>query len=320
MDIKKIGILTSGGDAPGMNAIIYSVVKNAKKNNIDVIGIYRGYNGLIHGNLTPLSLMDVNNIVQRGGTILYSDRCLEFKTEKGLEKAKKTCSEQGIDALIVVGGDGTFRGAYDLFKLGVPCVGLPGTIDNDISCTEYTLGYDTAVNTAVEMVDKLCDTVTSHDRCSVVEVMGRRSGYIALYVGMSCGASYIVTREVEFNEEYLFSKMKEELSYGKKSFIIVVAEGLLDVFELAKKIEKETGVESRATVLGHVQRGGSPTVKDRVIGTRFGARAVELLVSGKYGMVIGLKDNKLVEYEIPKGLEIKKEFPKDLYEVAKGLF
>ncbi len=320
MKIKKIGILTSGGDAPGMNAIIYSVVKSAKQNDVDVLGIYRGYNGLINGNAKLLNLDDVNNIIQRGGTILFSDRCLEFKTKEGLEKAKKTCLEKGIDALIVVGGDGTFRGAYDLFQLGVPCVGLPGTIDNDISCTEYTLGYDTAVNTAIEMVDRLCDTSTSHDRCSVVEVMGRRSGYIALYVGMSCGASYIVTREVEFDEEDLFMKMKEELAHGKKSFVIVVAEGILDVFELAKRIEKRTGVESRATVLGHVQRGGSPTVKDRVVGTRFGVRAVELLLSGKYGKVIGLKDNRLVEYEIPDGLKIKKDFPKDLYEVARGLF
>ncbi len=320
MKIKKIGILTSGGDAPGMNAIIYSAVKTAIKHNISVAGIYRGYNGLIHGDVKELNLQSVTNIMQRGGTILYSARCLEFKTKEGLERSKKTCMENGIDALIVVGGDGTFKGAYDLYQMGIPCVGIPGTIDNDISCTEYTVGYDTAVNTAVDMVDRLCDTTTSHDRCSVVEVMGRNSGYIALYVGISCGASYIITREVGFDEEKLISTMKNSLKNGKKHFIIIVAEGNLDVFELAKQIESKTGVESRATVLGHVQRGGNPTVKDRVTGSRLGNKAVELLLSSQYGRVIGLKDNDIVSYEIPKALEMKKEFPNDLYDMAKELY
>lgn len=320
MNIKKIGILTSGGDAPGMNAIIYSVVKTAAKKNVEVVGIYRGYNGLINGKVKTLKLEDVDNIERRGGTILFSDRCLEFKTEEGIKKAKKTCEEIGIDALIVVGGDGTFKGAYDLFNIGVPCVGLPGTIDNDIACTEYTLGYDTAVNTAVEMVDKLCDTITSHDRCSVVEVMGRNSGYIALYVGLSCEAAYIITKEMEFSEQDLFFKMKESVKRGKKSFVVVVAEGILNVVELAEKIQKTVGVESRATILGHVQRGGNPTVKDRVIGTRFGAKAVELLFSGEFGKVVGVKDNELVVYDIPQGLKMSKTFPKQLYDIAKNLF
>ena len=320
MNIKKIGILTSGGDAPGMNAIIYSVVKTAAKKNVEVVGIYRGYNGLINGKVKNLKLEDVDNIERRGGTILFSDRCLEFKTEEGLKKAKKTCEEFGIDALVVVGGDGTFQGAYDLFKIGVPCVGLPGTIDNDISCTEYTLGYDTAVNTAVEMVDRLCDTITSHYRCSVVEVMGRNSGYIALYVGLSCEACYIITKEVEFSEQDLFLKMKESIKKGKKSFVVVVAESILDVNLLAKKIQENVGVESRATVLGHVQRGGNPTVKDRVVGTRFGAKAVELLLSGEFGKVVGLKDNELVVYDIPHALKMSKTFPKKLFDLAKNLF
>ena len=320
MNIKKIGILTSGGDAPGMNAIIHSVVKTAIKNNVSVAGIYRGYNGLIHGNVKDLSLQSVTNIVQRGGTILYSARCLEFKTKEGLEKSKKTCIENGIEALVVVGGDGTFKGAYDLYQMGIPCVGIPGTIDNDISCTEYTVGYDTAVNTAVQMVDRLCDTTTSHDRCSVVEVMGRYSGYIALYVGISCGASYIITREVGFDEKDLILTMKNSIKNGKKHFIIIVSECLLDVFELAKKIESQTGVESRATVLGHVQRGGNPTVKDRVAGSRLGSKAVELLLSSQYGRVVALKNDEVVSYEIPKALEMEKKFPYDLYDIAKGLY
>ena len=320
MKIKKIGILTSGGDAPGMNAVIHSVVKSAIKNKLEVFGIYRGYNGLIHGDIKPLHLKDVENITQRGGTILYSARCLGFKTQEGLSSAKKTCVEKGIDALIVVGGDGSFRGAYTLYKEGVPCVGLPGTIDNDISCTDYTIGFDTAVNTAISMVDKLNDTVTSHDRCSVVEVMGRNSGYIALNVGISCAANYIVTREFGFDEKDLFKKMKEAKEKGINHFIIIVAEGILDVSKLAEKIEKEVGVESRATVLGHVQRGGSPTMKDRVIGARFGVKAVELLLSGEYGKIVGIKGDELIAYDIPNGLEMKKSLSKKLYEMAQGLY
>lgn len=320
MNIKKIGILTSGGDAPGMNAIVYSVVKSAYENNLDVVGVYRGYNGLINGDIRPLKLRNIKNIIKRGGTILYSARCLEFQTEEGFAKAKKNCIENGIDGLIVVGGDGTFKGASKLSKAGIPCIGLPGTIDNDISCTDYTLGFDTAVNTAVEMVDKLCDTMVSHDRCSVVEVMGRNSGYIALDVGISVGASYIVIHEVDFDRNDLFEKMMKAKEAGKKHFIIVVAEKILDVFELAKEIEEKVSVESRAIVLGHVQRGGSPTVKDRIVGVRFGEKAVELLLSGKVGRVVGLKGSEIVDYDILKGLELKKEFPKDKYYAARQLF
>ena len=320
MNIKKIGILTSGGDAPGMNAVVYSVVKTAYENNVDVVGIYRGYNGLINGDVRPLKLAKIKNIMKRGGTVLYSARCLEFKTEEGLKRAKKTCIDNEIDGLIVVGGDGSFKGASRLSKEGIPCIGLPGTIDNDIPCTDYTLGFDTAVNTAVEMVDKLCDTMASHDRCSVVEVMGRNSGYIALEVGLSVGASYIVVHEFNFDKKDLFEKMKKAKEAGKRHFIIVVAEKILDVFELAKEIEKNVLVESRAIVLGHVQRGGSPTAKDRIVGVQFGEKAVELLLAGKVGRVVGLRGSEIVDYDILKGLELKKEFPKDMYEVAKQLF
>lgn len=320
MNIKRIGILTSGGDAPGMNAVIYSVVKNAFEHNLEVLGVYRGYNGLINGNLKPLNLDDVKDIIKRGGTILYSARCKEFQTGEGLQKAVKTCKDNKIDGLIVVGGDGSFKGANNLSKEGIPCIGIPGTIDNDIACTEYTLGFGTAVNTAIEMVDRLSDTMMSHDRCSVVEVMGRRSGYIALEVGVSVGASYIVLPEVEFNKKDLFLKMEKAIKNGKKHFIVVVAEGLMDVFELAKDIEKTTGVESRATVLGHVQRGGSPIAKDRIAGVQFGQRAVELLLDGKVKRVVGLKAEKIVDYDILEGLALDVKFPKDLYDVAKKMF
>lgn len=320
MDIKKIGILTSGGDAPGMNAVIYSVVKYAQNFNLQVFGVYKGYSGLIEGNLKVLNLSDVEDIAKRGGTILYSARCLEFKKQQGLERGFSSCVKNGINGLIVVGGDGSFQGASNLSKKGISCIGLPGTIDNDICCTDYSIGYDTAVNTAVEMVDRLCDTIASHDRCSVVEVMGRNSGYIALDVGISCCANYIVVKEVEFNKKDLFSKIKKSMSMGKKHFVIIVAEGILDVHELAKEIESETGVESRGTVLGHVQRGGSPTAKDRTIATKLGIRAVDLLRSGAGSKIVGLKKDELVEYEIEEGLALKKEFPKDLYDMVSNLY
>ena len=320
MNIKKIGVLTSGGDAPGMNAVIYSVVKCAKKNNIDVVGIYRGYNGLISGDVRPLQVDDVVDIMKKGGTILYSARCKDFEKIDGVKLAVKTCKDNNIDGLVIVGGDGTFKGASNIVKQGVSCACIPGTIDNDISCTDYTIGYDSAVNTAVEMVDKLCDTTASHDRCSVVEVMGRSSGYIALGVGISCGANYIVIPEYEFNKQDLFNNITAAINGGRKHFVVVVAEGILNVSNLAKEIENELGVESRATVLGHVQRGGSPTVKDRVLGVNFGVRAVEILLSGNCGRVIGLKDDALVDYDILQGLSIKKEFPKALYEMARSLY
>lgn len=320
MSMRKIGILTSGGDCPGMNATINAVVRSAVQNGLETVGIVRGYSGLINDNVKPLKLRDVQNIVSRGGTILHSARCLDMKTKSGVQKAVQTCKKHGIDGLVVIGGDGSFCGAQVLSNEGISCIGLPGTIDNDIAYTEYTLGYDTAVNTAIEMVDKLNDTITSHDRCSVVEVMGRDAGYIALDVALSCGASFVIVPEEKFNKQNLINKIQADLAIGNKHFIVVVAECILNVHELAKEIEEKTGVESRATVLGHVQRGGSPSAKDRLVGAILGFRAVELLVSGVSNRVVGLRNGKVIDCEINEALSMKKSFPKNLYDMVGLLF
>ena len=320
MSMKRIGILTSGGDCPGMNATINAVVRCAVQNGLETVGIIRGYSGLINDNVKPLKLRDVQNIVSRGGTILHSARCLDMKTKTGVQKAVQTCKKHGIDGLVVIGGDGSFCGAQVLSNEGILCIGLPGTIDNDIAYTEYTLGYDTAVNTAIEMVDKLNDTITSHDRCSVVEVMGRDAGYIALDVALSCSASFVIVPEEKFNKQNLINKIQTDLANGKKHFIVVVAECILNVHDLAKEIEEKTGVESRATVLGHVQRGGSPSAKDRLVGAILGFRAVELLVSGVSNRVVGLQNGKVIDCEINEALKMKKSFPKNLYDMVGLLF
>lgn len=319
MKVKKIGVLTSGGDAPGMNSTIHAVVKSAIAKGIEIVGIYRGYSGLIKGDIRPLVASDVTDIIQRGGTILYSARCPEMKTSDGVKKAKEVCETNNIDGLVVIGGDGSFCGASVLSNAGIPCIALPGTIDNDISCTDYTIGYDTAINTAVQMIDKLCDTTASHDRCSVVEVMGRHAGYIALNAGISCSASYIIIPEHPFNKQDLFNKIKHAMDRGKNHFIVMVAEGIGNVTELAKEIEQVTGVESRATILGHVQRGGSPTVRDRVIGSRLGYYAVNLLVKGIGNRVVGLNKDVVVDFDIKDALNMTKKFPEDLYHMADEL-
>ena len=313
---KTIGILTSGGDAPGMNAAARAVVRAALKKGMRVIGIQRGYNGLIHGEMVEMNMRSVSDIIHRGGTMLYTARCVEFREWEGVLKAKKTCEETGIDGIVVIGGDGSFRGAADLSKAGVPCVGLPGTIDNDIACIEYTIGYDTAMNTAMEMVDKIRDTSQSHDRCSVVEVMGRRAGYIALNTGIACGATCILVPELEMKMEDVIAKIKEAQSLGKQNFIVLVAEGVGGSNEIAKQIEEATGIESRATVLGHVQRGGNPTVRDRVEASRMGYYAVELLEKGIGNRVVGLQKGEVVDFDIQEALSMKKEFPMDLYKIA----
>lgn len=313
---KTIGILTSGGDAPGMNAAARAVVRAALKKGMRVIGIQRGYNGLIHGEMVEMNMRSVSDIIHRGGTMLYTARCVEFREWEGVLKAKKTCEETGIDGIVVIGGDGSFRGAADLSKAGVPCVGLPGTIDNDIACTEYTIGYDTAMNTAMEMVDKIRDTSQSHDRCSVVEVMGRRAGYIALNTGIACGATCILVPELEMKMEDVIAKIKEAQSLGKQNFIVLVAEGVGGSNEIAKQIEEATGIESRATVLGHVQRGGNPTVRDRVEASLMGYYAVELLEKGIGNRVVGLQKGEVVDFDIQEALSMKKEFPMDLYKIA----
>lgn len=314
--MKKIGVLTSGGDAPGMNAAIRAVVRTGLSKGMEVMGIYRGYNGLINGDIKNLSVRSVSDVIQHGGTMLYTARCKEFRFEEGLQKAKKTCLEHGIEGIVVIGGDGSFRGAADLSARGIPCVGIPGTIDNDISMSEYTIGYDTAMNTAMEMVDKLRDTSQSHDRCSVVEVMGRNAGYIAVNTGIACGATCIIVPEIPWTIEAVCEKIKKTRETGKHHFIVVVSEGVGNAAEIAKDIEHYTGVESRATILGHVQRGGSPTIRDRVAASELGYYAVQLLFEGKGNRVVGIQNNNIVDYDIQEALSMKKPFEVDLYRIA----
>lgn len=314
--MKKIGVLTSGGDAPGMNAAIRAVVRAALSKGMEVMGIYRGYNGLINGEIKPLSVRSVSDVIQHGGTMLYTARCQEFRHEEGLQKAKQTCIENGIEGIVVIGGDGSFRGAADLSARGIPCVGIPGTIDNDIAMSEYTIGYDTAMNTAMELVDKLRDTSQSHDRCSVVEVMGRNAGYIAVNTGIACGATCIIVPEKPWSIEAVCDKIKQTQATGKHHFIVVVSEGVGNSGDIAKQIEEKTGVESRATILGHVQRGGSPTIRDRIAASQLGYYAVQLLFEGKGNRVVGIQNNKIVDYDIQEALSMKKPFEDELYRIA----
>lgn len=315
--MKTIGVLTSGGDAPGMNAAVRAVVRTGCENGFRVMGIRRGYNGLMQGDMFEMNLRSVSNIINRGGTVLYSARSPEFKTEEGLQKALKVAKDVNMEGIVVIGGDGSFRGARDLSLRGVNCVGIPGTIDNDIACSDYTIGYDTAMNTVLEMVDRLRDTSESHDRCSVVEVMGRRAGYIALNAGIACGATSILIPEVEYDfQRDVIDRMKRTQKTGKKHFIILVAEGIGGVEEMAKRIERETGVETRATVLGHVQRGGHPTVRDRVTASLMGHRAVELLKSGIGNRVLAINKDEIVDYDIFEALNMKKSLNIEEYKIA----
>ena len=315
--MKKIGVLTSGGDAPGMNAVIRAVTRAAIAKGMEVVGVRRGYNGLINGDIVPLDARSVSDIIQRGGTMLYTARCAEFRYEEGLQKAKKTCEEQGIEGLVVVGGDGSFRGAADLSARGILSIGVPGTIDNDISMTEYTIGYDTAMNTVVEMVDKLRDTAQSHDRCSVVEVMGRRCGDIALQTGIATGATAILVPEVQYNiERDVIARIINTQKTGKKHFIVVVAEGVGGVRDLAKYVEQRLGIEARATVLGHVQRGGSPTLRDRVVASQMGFKAVELLEQNIGNRVVAMQGGKIVDLDINEALDMPRVFDEELYKIA----
>lgn len=315
--MKSIAVLTSGGDAPGMNPAVRAVVRTACQRGIKVYGVDRGYTGLINGDIHEMNLRSVSDIITRGGTILYSARCPEFKTEEGLQKAVSTCKKFGIDGMVIIGGDGSFRGARDLSLRGIPCIGLPGTIDNDISCTDYTIGYDTCLNTIVQMVDRIRDTSESHDRCTVVEVMGRGAGYLALGAGIAVGATSIIVPEVEYDiERDVIARIREFQKTGKKHFIVIVAEGVGGTAEIAKKIEAETGVESRATILGHVQRGGSPTARDRIMASQMGSRAVDLLTQGIGNRVVGIKDNKIVDFDIFEALKMTKTIDMKDYELA----
>ena len=315
--MKTIGVLTSGGDAPGMNAAVRAVVRAGCENGFRVMGIRRGYNGLMQGDMFEMNLRSVSNIINRGGTVLYSARSPEFKTEEGLQKALKVAKDVNMEGIVVIGGDGSFRGARDLSLRGVNCVGIPGTIDNDIACSDYTIGYDTAMNTVLEMVDRLRDTSESHDRCSVVEVMGRRAGYIALNAGIACGATSILIPEVEYDfQRDVIDRMKRTQKTGKKHFIIIVAEGIGGVEEMAKRIERETGVEARATILGHVQRGGHPTVRDRVTASLMGHKAVELLKAGIGNRVLAINKDEIVDYDIFEALNMKKSLNVEEYKIA----
>lgn len=314
--MKTIGVLTSGGDAPGMNAAVRSIVRSAEAMGIKVKGVMRGYNGLIENHFVDLDIRSVSDIIQRGGTALYTARCPKFKTEEGIKEAIKNCKESGIEGLIVIGGDGSFRGARDLSLHGIPCVGIPATIDNDISSTDYTIGFDTAMNTVVELVDKLRDTACSHDRCSVVEVMGHGAGDLALQCGLAVGATSVIVPEKTYDPEAVITKIRETQKRGRNHFIIVVSEGLCDVRELAKQIEESTGIESRATILGHIQRGGSPTLRDRVVASKMGYAAVELLKNGIGNRVIALKNCEIVNYDIFEALNMPKTFDEDTYLLA----
>lgn len=313
--IRRIGVLTSGGDAPGMNALIRSVVRTASANDISVLGIRRGYSGLINGDIIEMGARSVDGIIRRGGTMLYTARCKEMMTEEGLQKAADTCKYLGIDGLICCGGDGTFRGAQALSRKGVPCIGVPGTIDNDIVCTDYTIGFDTACNTAIECIDKLRDTMQSHERCSVVEVMGRRAGHLALHVGCAVGATAICLpeRELDFDTD-IVEKMRIGRIKGRNHHIIIVAEGYGSAQDVADQIHEATGIDTRVTILGHIQRGGSPSAQDRVMATRMGYAAVRALMEGKTNRVVVSNDNQVTDIDIEEGLSRKKDLNQCLFE------
>ena len=317
MSQKAIAVLTSGGDAPGMNAAVRAVVRTGISKGMKVYGVYRGYNGLLAGDVKELNLRSVSDIIHRGGTVLYTARSPRYNTPEGVKQAADFCRELGVSGVVVIGGDGSFRGARDLTNEGIPCVGIPGTIDNDIACSEYTVGFDTAMNTAMEMVDKIRDTAQSHDRCSVVEVMGRRCGDIALQTGIAVGAAAILVPEVEYDlERDVIARILENQSTGKKHFIIVVAEGVGGVDDLAKYIEHRLGIEARATVLGHVQRGGSPTLRDRVVASEMGYRAVKLLSQDIGNRVVVMRDGKITDLDITTALDMERVFDEELYKIA----
>ena len=315
--VKRIGVLTSGGDAPGMNAAVRSVVRSALDRGIECIGIRRGWSGLINGDFYRMDSGSVSRIINRGGTILYTARSEEFRTAEGQAKAAGVCKLLGLDGIVAIGGDGTFRGAQELSKCGVSVVGIPGTIDNDIVCTDYTIGYDTCLNTIMQMVDRIRDTVESHGRCMVVEVMGNKCGDLTLNAGIAVGATAIVIPEIRSDiEQHVINRIRRTQKTDKKHFIIMVAEGIGGVEELARKIEKECGVESRAVILGHVQRGGSPTVRDRVVASQMGYKAVQLLMQGIGNRVIVLKDDHIIDYDIYEALNMQKKVDNELYKIA----
>ena len=317
--MKRIGVLTSGGDAPGMNAAVRAVTRKAIYHGLEVYGIYHGYQGLIEGDIRRLELGSVGDIIQRGGTTLFSARCPEFKTREGQLKGIEQLKKHGIDALVVVGGDGSYMGAKALTEHGFPCIGVPGTIDNDIPGTEFTIGFDTALNTVIDAIDKIRDTATSHERTYVIEVMGRNAGDIALWAGLSGGAETIMIPEEDHDIEDVVAKLKRGHERGKKHSIIIVAEGAGSGVEIGKKIEEMTSFDTRVTVLGHVQRGGSPSAFDRVLASRLGAKAIELLLEGKGGRAVGIEKNELVDYDIIEALGRPHKIDKKMYQLSQEL-
>ncbi len=318
--VKTIGVLTSGGDAPGMNAAIRAVVRTAINRGLKVKGIMRGYAGLLAEEIIDMKTTSVSEIINKGGTILYTARCMEFMTPEGQRKGAEICRKHGIDGIVVIGGDGSYRGAGKLSALGINTIGVPGTIDLDIACTDYTIGFDTAVNTAMQAIDKVRDTSTSHERCSIIEVMGRHAGYIALWCGIANGAEDILLPEkYDGNEQVLINHIIENRKIGKKHHIIINAEGIGHSTSMARRIEAATGMETRATILGYMQRGGGPTCKDRVYASIMGAKAVELLANGVSNRVIAYKNGEYTDFDIQEALAMQKDLPEDQYEISKLL-
>ncbi len=319
--VKRIGVLTSGGDAPGMNAAIRAVVRAAMHFGIECIGIRRGYHGLINGDFVKLDFESVSDISRRGGTVLYSARSLEFKEEAGRNKALATCKLLGLDSVVAIGGDGTFKGLLSLANAGLSVIGIPGTIDNDIACSTYTIGYDTACNTALESIDRLRDTMKSHERCSVVEVMGHRAGHLAVSVGIACGATVVLVpeRKVDYEKDVI-EPIREARLGGRTHFMVIVAEGVEgSAYQVADKIKEATSLDTRVTVLGHVQRGGSPTARDRLVATYMGHEAVRLLAEGKTCRVVAMDGDKVVDYDINEALAMKKDLDKEGLQVLRDL-
>ncbi|MBP3240743.1 MAG: 6-phosphofructokinase [Oribacterium sp.] len=315
--VKTIGVLTLGGDAPGMNACVRSVVRTAIHEGLKVKGIMRGYAGLLQEEIVDMDTTSVSDTISHGGTILYTARCMEFTTPEGQQRGAEICRKHGIDGIVVVGGDGSFRGAGKLSALGINTIGVPGTIDLDIACTDYTIGFDTAINTAMDAIDKLRDTSTSHERCSIIEVMGRRAGYIALWCGVANGAEEILIPErYDGDEQAIINRIIEARKRGKKHYIIINAEGIGHSASMAKRIEAATGIETRATILGHIQRGGSPTCKDRYYASMMGAKAAELLFQGKSNRVVAYKNGEFVDFDIQEALQMKKDIPEEQYRIA----
>ncbi|WP_017379915.1 6-phosphofructokinase [Paenisporosarcina sp. TG-14] len=317
--MKRIGVLTSGGDAPGMNAAVRAVVRKAIYHDIEVMGVYNGYQGLIEGKMVQLDLGSVGDIIQRGGTKLYSARCPEFMTEEGQQKAIAQMKKHGIEGLVVIGGDGSYRGAMALTSKGLPSIGVPGTIDNDIPGTDYTIGFDTALNTVIEAIDKIRDTATSHERTFIIEVMGRDAGDLALWAGLAGGAETIVIPEVQFNLEDILLRLRSGHERGKKHSIIIVSEGVMNANEFSKILKEHIDIEIRVSVLGHIQRGGTPTARDRVLASLFGARAVEMLMEGRGGLAIGMRNHQVVEYSMTEAFQGKRKADLSMYKLSKEL-